>query len=55
MVPTCPACGSDRVILLTFPQDEYMGDEFFERPLAKCVVCRHQLTADEVAAQEQPH
>lgn len=52
MLPTCPDCGSDRVILLTFPQDEFIGDQVGERPLAKCAECGHRLTVAEVAVQE---
>jgi DNA-directed RNA polymerase subunit RPC12/RpoP len=50
----CPACGSDRVIPLSFPP--VVRDEILiatpERPIAKCVECGHRLSALEVSVQE---
>lgn len=51
----CPGCGSDRVILLTFPPVfGEVSTETPERPVAKCAVCGYRLTAAEVADQEEP-
>jgi hypothetical protein len=41
----CPACGADRVIPLTFPQDrpEADPDVAFRRPMGKCCACGERL------------
>jgi transcription elongation factor Elf1 len=55
MVLTCPTCGDDRVIPLTFgPVIEEIMVEKPDRPLAKCVVCGYRLSAWEIEAQEAP-
>jgi DNA-directed RNA polymerase subunit RPC12/RpoP len=50
----CPACGSDRVIPLTFPAvlaADVVAD-LPDRPLGKCVECGHRVTAAELGAEE---
>lgn len=55
MVLTCPACGDDRAIPLTFgPVIEEIMVERPDRPLAKCVECGYRLSAGEIEAQEAP-
>jgi Zn finger protein HypA/HybF involved in hydrogenase expression len=51
----CPKCESDRVISLTFPPD--LGELMVgmpDRPVAKCADCGHELSAEEVTAQDEP-
>lgn len=52
----CTACGSDRVVPLTFPSVlvEQLFIEAPDRPVAKCVECGHRMTAIEVADLEDP-
>jgi DNA-directed RNA polymerase subunit RPC12/RpoP len=48
----CPLCGSERLVLLTFPQDAEVGTpDDADRPLAKCVNCEHRLTVQQVSEQ----
>jgi len=55
LVSLCPLCGSDRLIPLTFPQDEFLGDEVGDRPLAKCSICGHRIYDADVLIREPPH
>jgi hypothetical protein len=48
----CPLCGSDRLIPLSFAEDD-VPDEIGERPVAKCALCGHQVYEAEIEAHEE--
>lgn len=56
VVLTCPTCGADRLIPLTFPvyQRKAGPEVVFHRPLAKCSGCGERIFAKITARQRQP-
>lgn len=48
----CPLCGSERVVPMSFPQDEATS-EVEEQPVLKCAVCGHRLFDAEASAADQ--
>jgi len=55
LMSLCPLCGSERLIPLTFPQDEFIGVEVEDRPVAKCSICGHRIYDADVLIPERPY
>jgi DNA-directed RNA polymerase subunit RPC12/RpoP len=49
----CPRCGSKRVVLLTFPEEDSIPRHLVPRPIARCADCGHRLTPVEITRQEK--
>jgi DNA-directed RNA polymerase subunit RPC12/RpoP len=49
----CPTCGSDRLIPLSFAQEQSVPGAGEKRPLVKCATCGQRIHAAEITADEQ--
>jgi DNA-directed RNA polymerase subunit RPC12/RpoP len=47
----CPRCGSDRLIPLSFPEDE-ATEEVQEQPVLKCAICGYRIYEPEITTQD---